>query len=308
MEHYRLEQLAEGVFAAVADPEGWGGCNAGIVGLDDRVLLFDTGCTVPAARQLHTLVEHAAGRPASYVVNSHVHDDHINGNLLFAPSATILASEVVRGALAGKFRDKLRPIWTEVQAGIEACTRQAAETADPAVRTRLTETVVEMKAFQDALPAADEIRVPNLSFNGQLTFHGSTREARLIDCGPGHSGSDTVLWLPAEGVLFTGDLVTSKDHLVLKFGDPEAWLHVLDRLAELHPRVVIPGHGPIEPGEAALDRTRQFIRQLMQQVGTALAGGATAEYADTVPVPEGIYEPGYRDNVRFLLQWMTGRE
>ena len=84
----------------------------------------------------------------------------------------------------------------------------------------------------------------------------------MIDCGSAHTASDSVVWIPAERVLYTGDLVGVKSHLNLTRGfPPENWLAILDRLAALEPEHVVPGHG--EPaGPEAIDSARALHRDV----------------------------------------------
>jgi cyclase len=81
--HFQLEQLAEGVYAAIALAGGGSGSNAGMIDLGDRTLVFDTFLTPQAADELRAAAEHLLGRPVAYVINSHWHCDHIQGNQAF---------------------------------------------------------------------------------------------------------------------------------------------------------------------------------------------------------------------------------
>src|SRR5689334_16492060 len=90
--YFHLEQLAEGVWAAIVarGTGAWG--NAGIVALGERTLVFDTFLTSAAARDLRAAAEALTSQPVAYVVNSHYHMDHIHGNAVF-DDATIIATE-----------------------------------------------------------------------------------------------------------------------------------------------------------------------------------------------------------------------
>jgi len=88
--HLKLKQIAEGVYAAIARREGAAHSNAGIVDLGGRTLIFDALGTPKAAKELRAVAEGLTGRPATYVVNSHVDHDHWLGNQAFGADVTIL--------------------------------------------------------------------------------------------------------------------------------------------------------------------------------------------------------------------------
>lgn len=97
--YFRLEQLADGVYAAIVVPGtgAWG--NAGIVELGDSTLVFDAFFTPQAARDLRAAAERLTDRPVACVVNSHHHWDHVNGNQVFA-GADIIATSRTRELIA----------------------------------------------------------------------------------------------------------------------------------------------------------------------------------------------------------------
>src|SRR6478609_4034511 len=99
--YFRLERLAEGVWAAIVarGTGAWG--NAGIVALGERTLVFDTFLTPAAARDLRTAAEALTGQPVAYVVNSHYHMDHIHGNAVF-DDATIITTGKTRERIANR--------------------------------------------------------------------------------------------------------------------------------------------------------------------------------------------------------------
>ena len=84
--HFRLEQLQEGIYAAIHKEGGWAISNAGIVDLGDRTLVFDSFRSTQPALDLRLAAEQLTGRPVSIVVNSHYHADHTWGNCYFPAS------------------------------------------------------------------------------------------------------------------------------------------------------------------------------------------------------------------------------
>ena len=79
-EDLALHELADGVWAAIAQPTGLAMSNSGIVDLGDRTLVFDTTISPRSASDLRAAAEYLTGRPVAGVLNSHWHRDHVFGN------------------------------------------------------------------------------------------------------------------------------------------------------------------------------------------------------------------------------------
>src|SRR5512136_3357477 len=94
--HFRLQQLAEGVYAVIHIDGGTAIGNAGIIDLGDRTLVYDTLMTPQAGEDLHTAAEALTGRPVDAAVNSHWHYDHIWGNQAFGADTDIISTEETR--------------------------------------------------------------------------------------------------------------------------------------------------------------------------------------------------------------------
>ncbi|HET7579995.1 MAG TPA: MBL fold metallo-hydrolase [Bacillales bacterium] len=77
--HFKLEKLRDGIYAAIAKPEGGAVGNAGFIDLGGRTLVFDTFNTHQAAEDLRWVAEKVTGCSVSWVINSHWHGDHIRG-------------------------------------------------------------------------------------------------------------------------------------------------------------------------------------------------------------------------------------
>jgi len=91
--HFRLQQLAEGVYAAIHREGGGAIGNAGIVDLGDRTLVYDTFIAPQPAEDLRAAAEALTGRPVDTVINSHWHSDHMWGNQVFGQDTDILSTE-----------------------------------------------------------------------------------------------------------------------------------------------------------------------------------------------------------------------
>jgi len=91
-EHFTLQALGDGIFAAIAEDGGAAICNTGLMDLGDQVIVFDTFMTPQAARDLKQFSIEQFGRAPHIAIDGHYHNDHTWGNQAFLPEAQILTS------------------------------------------------------------------------------------------------------------------------------------------------------------------------------------------------------------------------
>ena len=177
--HFRLQQLAKGVYAAIHVGGGAAIGNAGIVDLGGRTLVFDTFFTPQAAEDLRTAAEALTGRPIDAVINSHYHNDHIWGNQVFSANTDIISTaETRRLIIATQGHDDYDSFRDNAAANLES-TRAAFHAAeDESERRQLALWVDYHQSFVDAEPTL-QVRSPNLTFTQHLALHGTDRSAEL---------------------------------------------------------------------------------------------------------------------------------
>ncbi len=104
-------------------------------------------------------------------------------------------------------------------------------------------------AFARELRAYDfagiSITPPTVTFEGKLELEVGGRQVELLELGPAHTPGDLIVHLPDAGVVFAADLMFVDVTPLMWVGPVENWLAALDRIIELEPRTVVPGHGPL---------------------------------------------------------------
>jgi glyoxylase-like metal-dependent hydrolase (beta-lactamase superfamily II) len=100
--------------------------------------------------------------------------------------------------------------------------------------------------------------LPGITFDQRLVLHGSKRSAELITFENGHSASDTILYLPQDGVVFMSDLLFVDHHPYLGDGDPQGQQVTLREMLRMEANCFVPGHGPVG--------TRQEVQQLVDYI------------------------------------------
>lgn len=274
--------------------------NAGIVDLGDHTIIFDTMTTIGAARELRAAAEALTGRAPAYVINSHAHADHFNGNVVFA-DAILVASQTTHRVLSTQGVALMERLRANMTAEFEAVRRRAGEAADEAERSRLQGLVGEYEEFFADYPLPDDFRLPTLTYERSVTLHGSLRSAQLVTFGGAHSPCDAVLWLPEEKVLFSADLVIPGDNQVMTLGEPANWLPILDELERFGAKWLVPGHRKVVPASDGLGWSRRYLTDILRVAEELAAAGGGPDAANSTPVPAGCSAGGYRANLRFLL-------
>jgi cyclase len=239
-----LQAVAEGVFAWVQPDGSWWVGNAGAIGTPDGVILIDTCATERRTRALLRAVAQATdGAPVTCAVNTHQHGDHAYGNSLLPAETVIIGHEATRCALlADPLIDSCPPFWDPVP--------------DWGNVTR---------------------RAPSLTTSGQLTLHCGSQRVEVHHPGyRAHTPGDLVAWLPAQQVLFTGDLLFNGVTPLVLMGSADGALRALDWIAGFGPEHVIPGHGTVVSAAAlpgVLDGQRRYYQLVLDTARSGVHAG-----------------------------------
>ncbi len=300
-EHFRIEQLDDGLYAAIATEDGFGLCNAGIVDLGGTTLVFDAMLTPQAGTALGRAAERLTGAPVGLLVNSHYHGDHVRGN------AAVGAVHVVSTARVRDLIAERGPV--HLRSDTEEAARELA-------RLRSGELAVgerERRVFEGwfegilATPKELELRTPDLTFASEMVVHGRRRTARLLTFGGGHSPSDVLLQLPDERVVFLGDLLSVGFHPSLMDGDPEELVRILGQVRELGADRALPGHGPVSPGTSVREMER-YVSGMLARARQARERGLSREEFGSVPAEPPFdgwtFSQFFADNSRFVYDWL----
>ena len=302
--HFLLEQLAEGVYAAINAADGWAISNAGIIDLGDRTLVFDASMSPEAARDLCTAAEGFTGHPATIVIDSHYHNDHIWGNQAFPAEVDIISTTRTRELIASDGPKEIQEFQEIAQKHLETLETQIAEAHDKATLDNLKLHITYYQAINATLPIL-QLRLPNITFSGSLIFKGSRRSAILNTYEGGHCANDTVLYLPNDGIVFMSDLLFIGFHPYLSEGDPEIVRRCIAEIRALQPTILVPGHGPVGQIED-LDEMDEYISTLYVLVNEAIINGANEEEIDKIAMPGKyqhlVFPALFKANLKFLYK------
>jgi len=296
-QHFRVQELAEGVYAAIATRRGFALCNAAIVDLGGASLVFDAMLTPQAGEALGREAVRRTGGPVGLLVNSHYHGDHVRG------SAAVGAAHVVSTPKVRELVLERGPV--HLRSDFDEAARDLARLRSGEMRVNDVERAVYEGWFEGILATPRDLgfRAPDLTFESELTVHGLRRTARILTFGGGHSPSDVLVYLPDERIAFLGDLLSVGFHPSLSDGHPEEFVRILGHVEALGIDRALPGHGPVAGGGSIGDM-RRYISSLQVAAREALAKGIGREELVRAgpwpPYNTWTFTTIFEENLRFI--------
>jgi cyclase len=275
---YTFEKIADGVYYSTSNgPMNTGGNHTIIVG-DRNVVLVDAGTTPGAARALLEDMKKITDKPVRYVINTHFHYDHTDGNSVFGPDVEIIGHDYVRHAIADLDVTHIDPWKTallNMPVQIDSLKKQIGDEKDPGRRGTLQEQLAATQADFDQLKALKP-SPPTMTYSSKMTLHQGQREIQLLFLGRGHTQGDTVVYLPKERIVCTGDLMESR---IAYMGDAmfDEWITTLDVLKKMDFDMVLPGHGVPFHEKSLITAFQSYLSDFMTKVAELRKQGLTAE-------------------------------
>jgi cyclase len=292
--NYRFQKIADGVYYALPQANGtefpfgsnpFFGANLVVIVNRDDVLIVDSGTSPAAARAFVADIKLLTDKPVRTVVNTHWHYDHTDGNSIFGPEVQIIAHAYVRQAIEQfdilhnePFRSSTRNAGPAMIARFQ---KEIAAEKDPGRRAVLEKKLADTEAaMANFVRDIKEIKPtpPNMTYTDKLTLYRGGREIDLLFLGRGHTGGDTVVFLPKEHIVCTGDLMESR---IAYMGSAyfEEWLKTLDALKRLDFRVDLPGHGAPFTDKGLITAFQSYLTDVLAQVARLRAQGVSADEA-----------------------------
>src|SRR5437588_5283027 len=239
---FTIKKIGEGVYAAISGDGSKAGSNAGFIVGSNGVVVVDTFVAVDPAKELLAEIRKITIPPVRYVVNTHYHLDHTGGNAVFSEAgAAILAHRNVRG-------------WLRTE-------NMKFFGANPKP---------EAKARVEALVP------PDMVYSEAVDIYLGSRQVQ-VRYMLGHTGGDSVVFVPDANVVFGGDLVWQHHLPNLIDASTDAWIKTLDRLLADHPSATfVSGHGDVATANDVRD-FRDYLVALRQAVSKAQAAGKSGQ-------------------------------
>jgi len=284
---FDIVKMADGVYAAIGR-EGVASNGAFIVNQDD-VVVVDTHYRPSWARDLIAEIRKLTNKPVRYVVNTHWHNDHTQGNQayinVFGPSVEYLAQHLTREDMAGKAIPSVQDeLIKGVPANISRLEKILADGKDPQgnpltdeARQRAERQLASQKSYLEELKTL-QITLPTITFERSLLLHKPDRDIHIYYFGKGHTRGDVVVYLPREKVVVTGDLLTNGIPF-MRDAYPSQWIGTLEAIQKLDWTQASTGHGGVQQGKEQIGKLVAYMKDMVAAVKDAIGKGMSLEDA-----------------------------
>lgn len=236
--------------------EGYHGdiCNVSFIIGSKGIAVIDTGGSFKVGQRLHEALRKVSSLPILYVINTHVHPDHIFGNAAFVQDKPIFVGHA-----------KL-----------------------PDAMERRKENYLRINNnWLGADFAGSEIIKPTLTVQDKLELDLGDRKLQLTAYPTAHTNTDMTVLDSNTATLWSGDLLFVERTPSID-GDLKGWLAVIDQLRAMPAQQIVPGHGAVvKDWQAALDNEQRYLNTLLQDIRTSIQKGEVMEKSmDTAAASE----------------------
>ncbi len=279
-EVYAFEKIAEGVYYTTSNSLMATGGNHTIIVGDRDVFLVDAGATPAAGRALLEDMKLITDKPVRWVVNTHFHWDHTNANSIFGPEVQIIGHEYVRHAIVDLdiiHNEPFKTALTNMPIQVDALKKQIADEKDLAKRAALEKQLAAKQADWEEFKMLKPTP-PTMTYTSKMTLFQGQREIQLLFLGRGHTQGDTVVYLPKERIVCSGDLMETQP-AYMGDGMFDEWIKTLDALKELDFATDLPGHGVPFHDKSLITAYQSYLKDFMSQVTELRKQGLSAEEA-----------------------------
>ncbi|HLZ60053.1 MAG TPA: MBL fold metallo-hydrolase [Ktedonosporobacter sp.] len=289
-----LHDLGCSVYAYLQPDGSWGWSNAGLVTDSGTSLLVDTLFDLNLTQEmLDTMRRAVPATPISTVVNTHANGDHCFGNQLVSDALIISSAQTAQ--------------------------EMTAEGASPATFAALCRQSPQLGLcgvfLKHAFGSFDfediTLTLPQKTFEGELTLKVGEKEVQLIEVGPAHTRGDTLVYVPEDRVIFTGDIIFIGSHPIIWAGPISNWLRACDRILSLDVETIVPGHGPITDKKGVIE-IKGYLEYVFDQARQRYEAGMSAlDAAQDIPLDRyASWMDGERIvvNVASIYQELSGNE
>ncbi len=286
---YEIVTLAPGVHGFVwSDPsaqliEG----NSLFIVNDSDVVVVDTGLLPASTRRMAEELRRITDKPVRIVVNTHWHDDHVNGNGIYRelwPGAQVVAHSHTRSDHIEQTIEPRPENVKRIEGIIETLGRWLEKGADDTGKAideaRRARIVRYLATIKEGLPGIAGVKdhPADLTFEDKLVLHRGARTIEILHLGLGNTRGDAVVFLPRERIVATGDLLVWP--VPFMFGSYyDTWPETLERLAALPADTFFLMHGAPQKNREYLNQVQGLLREITAQARVAAATDLPADEA-----------------------------
>lgn len=275
----KLQQISDNCFAVLNEKNRVCDANSGLINLGGGVVI-DTQSDLRHGRRMIELFGKVWEGMPRRVINTHEDGDHVWGNQLFE-GAEIIAHRTVKELMPHVADPK------ETQDLIAKANNVAMRLILKGLHPGAL--AIAEQLHQDYDFEGIQLVLPTTVFEDRHVLNLDGTEVHLIYVGPCHQTGDTLIHVPSEGVVFTGDVIFHECTPMGWNGSYEKWMKNLDFIISLKPKVIVPGHGPVcgVEGVVQMKAYLEYVRgEAMRCFGLGMSALDASKKIDFGPYAE----------------------
>ena len=261
---HRLTEVANGVYLAQTTAPLFNS-NSLIIVNEEDVVVVDSHLTPAKARDLIQSIKSVTTKPITTLINSHFHWDHAHGNQVFEDGVQIIGHEYTRMKLAGTPLEETQYVLATAGnkatlARIREMLTNASEEDRPEIQKWFDLYSQQAEDWKEIAPIP-----PDTTLNDRMTLFRGSREIQIHFFGRAHTGGDITIYLPAEKLAFTGDMMLQGPSF-LGDGYVDEWVETLENLKGLAFETIVPGHGNPFTDRDLIGHVQAYYADLWEKV------------------------------------------
>ena len=283
----RVTKLADGVFAIEHEylNDGSSSGNTTVIIGDREVFVVDSCYRPSSAQKDIDQIRQWTNKPVGYLLNTHFHNDHNNGNKTYLdafPSLAIIAQVETKRDMDLIQPGNVERAPKEIQEFVAAYKQGKGQDGH-------TLSEDEKKLYEQIIPNLAPLltefktmvyQSPTLTFTDKIDIDLGNREVQVLHLGRGNTAGDALVYLPKEKIIVAGDLLVHPIPFTYD-GYPTEWIETLHKMAQLDATTIVPGHGSVlhdktylnlvaDLMQSAVDQLQAKIRQMGNPTGHTL--------------------------------------
>jgi cyclase len=268
---FDIERAAEGVYLARARVQAQINCNTAIFVRSADVLVVDTHSKPSAAASLIAQIrKEVTPRPVRYVVNSHFHWDHTQGNHAYRDAEKkidFIASEPTKQLMSDLAEKRLKESLESIPQQIDSLRSRASNAQSQGEKALCEEQIRQLRSYQAEMQNYVP-ELPTITFEKSYNLNDKALDLHIEFHGHAHTSGDVVVFCPQKRAVATGDMIIG---FIPNLGDgfPKSWPKTIDSVAHLEFNQILPGHGPLQANRQRMIDQRNYIEELTAKVAAA---------------------------------------
>lgn len=295
---FDIQKAANGVFFAHARAQARVNCNAAIFVRSKDVVVVDAHSKPSAAASLIAQIKReVTEKPVRYVVNTHFHWDHTQGNHAYREAnekVDFIATETTKQLLGDQGIARLKETMEEARKNLDDLRERAGHATSAAEKAFCADQIRQLEGYQAEMKDwAPEL--PTITFDKTYLLKDPLFDLHLEFHGHAHTAGDVFVLCPQQRALATGDASHCWFPNIAD-GFPRSWPRTIDDVGKGDFQYVLGGHGPLQSDRTVMMSQRNYIEELVEKVEAGKkAGQSLAEMQKrlTVASLKSLQSNGY---------------